>query len=520
MATAPPDPAGPAAPDLTILETRVYRGPNLWSYEPAIHLVVDLGSPRGLPHQHPATGFTDQPAGAAARAWSGTPARAACRGGFVERLHEGTWLGHVAEHVALQLQQEAGHDLRRGKTRQVKGRRGVYNVVYAYSDERVGLAAGQLAVRLVNHLVQPEEGFDFAEELRRVPAAGRADGLRPVDRGDPRGGGQPRHPVDPPQRALPGPARPGRPRPAHPRHDDLEDRRARGRHRRRQGPHHQAARARPGCPVPRSESVRTVRGRGRGRRPDRLPGRRQAAGRQPRPRRVPGPRATPTPSAPPSTSPRASPGAAASWWSRFITGRDYRCLIVGGRMQAIAERVPAHVVGDGEHTVAELVDITNADPRRGVGHEKVLTRITRRRGRDGSGPLAGLLAGRRAAGRRDGQARADRQHVHGRHLGRPHLRRAPRQRRDRRGGGPDDRARRRGHRLHLPRHRLAGARDRRRHLRGQRRPRLPDAHPPHRRRAAVHRQAGRRPAVPPGRPVAGADRRGHRHQRQDHHRRG
>ena len=44
-------------------------------------------------------------------------------------------------------------------------------------------------------------------------------------------------------------------------------------------------------------------------------------------------------------------------------------------MQAIAERVPAHVVGDGEHTVKELVDITNSDPRRGVGHEKVLTRI-------------------------------------------------------------------------------------------------------------------------------------------------
>jgi cyanophycin synthetase len=59
----------------------------------------------------------------------------------------------------------------------------------------------------------------------------------------------------------------------------------------------------------------------------------------------------------------------------FITGKDYRCLIVGGRMQAIAERVPAHVIGDGTHTVEELVAITNADPRRGVGHEKVLTRI-------------------------------------------------------------------------------------------------------------------------------------------------
>ena len=76
-------------------------------------------------------------------------------------MREGTWLGHVAEHVALQLQQEAGHDQRRGKTRQVKGSPGVYNVIYGYTNEEVGLAAGRLAVRLVNHLVQAEEGFDF-----------------------------------------------------------------------------------------------------------------------------------------------------------------------------------------------------------------------------------------------------------------------------------------------------------------------------------------------------------------------
>ena len=44
-------------------------------------------------------------------------------------------------------------------------------------------------------------------------------------------------------------------------------------------------------------------------------------------------------------------------------------------MVAVAERVPAHVVGDGEHTVTELVEIANSDPRRGIGHEKVLTRI-------------------------------------------------------------------------------------------------------------------------------------------------
>ncbi len=58
-----------------------------------------------------------------------------------------------------------------------------------------------------------------------------------------------------------------------------------------------------------------------------------------------------------------------------MTGKDYRCLVIDGKIAAIAERVPAHVVGDGSHTVSQLVDETNADPRRGVGHEKVLTRI-------------------------------------------------------------------------------------------------------------------------------------------------
>ncbi|MGI8888423.1 MAG: cyanophycin synthetase family protein, partial [Nocardioidaceae bacterium] len=89
------------------------------------------------------------------------------RGGFVERLTEGTWLGHVTEHVALQLQQEVGHDLRRGKTRQVPGEPGHYNIIYGFVDETVGLAAGRLAIRLVNHLVEREPDFDFNLELER-----------------------------------------------------------------------------------------------------------------------------------------------------------------------------------------------------------------------------------------------------------------------------------------------------------------------------------------------------------------
>ena len=59
----------------------------------------------------------------------------------------------------------------------------------------------------------------------------------------------------------------------------------------------------------------------------------------------------------------------------YVAGNDYRCLVIGGKVAAIAERVPASVIGDGVHTVRQLVDIANSDPRRGIGHEKVLTRI-------------------------------------------------------------------------------------------------------------------------------------------------
>src|SRR6476469_683656 len=153
---------GPS-PDLTILETHVYRGPNVWSYDVSVHLVVDLGSLERYPTSE-LPGFTDALIELLPRLEAHTCSRGH-RGGFIERLREGTWLGHVAEHVALQLQQEAGHDIRRGKTRQVKGVPGRYNIVFSYVDERVALAAARLAVRLVNHLVEADPDFDFAAAL-------------------------------------------------------------------------------------------------------------------------------------------------------------------------------------------------------------------------------------------------------------------------------------------------------------------------------------------------------------------
>ena len=163
-------------PDLKIVSSRVYRGPNVWHYEPAIQLVVDLGVLEDFPtNKLPASPMR----------WSsgcrpGQPhLQPRPRGGFVERLHEGTWVGHVAEHVALQLQQSVGHDMRRGKTRQVKGERGRYNVIYAYYDESVGLAAGELAVRLVNDLIRPDPEFDFEAGLERFIVRGERTAFGP-----------------------------------------------------------------------------------------------------------------------------------------------------------------------------------------------------------------------------------------------------------------------------------------------------------------------------------------------------
>ena len=164
-------------PDLKIISSRVFRGPNIWHYEPAIQLVVDLGVLEDFP-TNKLPGFADALLERLPGLMNHTCSRGR-RGGFAERLHEGTWVGHVAEHVALQLQQAVGHDMRRGKTRQVKGERGRYNVIFAYYDESVGLAAGELAVRLVNHLIVPDPDFDFDEALEQFIVRGERTAFGP-----------------------------------------------------------------------------------------------------------------------------------------------------------------------------------------------------------------------------------------------------------------------------------------------------------------------------------------------------
>ncbi len=122
-----------------LFEKSVYRGPHLYSFFPMIRLMVDLGpleawSSERLPEFN-ARLLALLPGLHAHHCSLGRP------GGFVERLQDGTWLGHVAEHIALELQSLVGSPVSRGKTRSVPGRAGVYNILYAYQEERVGLLA-------------------------------------------------------------------------------------------------------------------------------------------------------------------------------------------------------------------------------------------------------------------------------------------------------------------------------------------------------------------------------------------
>jgi cyanophycin synthetase len=356
--------------DLRILETRVYQGPNYWSYNKAVHLLVDLGSLEDWP-SNTLPGFTDQ----LLRLLPGLVDHTCSvgrRGGFVERLRDGTWLGHVAEHTALQLQREAGGEQRRGKTRSA-ARRGQYNVIYGYGDERVGVAAGRLAVRLINHLVQPDPGFDFDAELERFILQAERTAFGPstqaiIDEAATRdipwlrlnehsliqlGQGIYQHRIRATMTSGTGSLAV----------DVAGDKELTNR-----------LLAAAGLPVPRSVSVREL--------DDALAAARRIGfpvvvkpldGNHGRGVQLD----LGTEDEVRAAFPAAQAEAGRGWVvvESYVTGNDYRVLVVGGRMIAVAERVPAHVIGDGSKSVAELVEETNADPRRGVGHEKVLTRI-------------------------------------------------------------------------------------------------------------------------------------------------
>src|ERR1700738_4436431 len=135
------------------LDRSVNVAPSRHARCPVIRLELDLGELEQWPTGRLGAGFVDTLAlalpGLAEHGCSyGEP------GGFFRRMREdeGTWLGHVLEHVAIELQNIAGEEVTFGKTRSA-GAAGVYTVVYEYAQRDEGIAAGELGLRLLCSLL-------------------------------------------------------------------------------------------------------------------------------------------------------------------------------------------------------------------------------------------------------------------------------------------------------------------------------------------------------------------------------
>ncbi len=364
---------------MRILDRSVYVGPSLYARFPVIRLELDLGALEGWPTGRLGEGFI----GALAAALPGL-AEHGCSyrepGGFYRRMREGegTWLGHVLEHVAIELQNIAGEAVTFGKTRSAAAP-GVYTVVYEYVQRDEGIAAGELGLRLLCSLLprelRPEgsvpEGWSFPEARDQFIRFAQRRALGPSTaalvhaaeaRGIPwlrlndhslvqLGHGKYQQRI---QATVTG-------RTPHIAVELASDKEETNK-----------ILAGLGLPVPQQELVQSET---------------QAVRAA---RRIGFPVVTKPYngnhgrgiSIRLSTEEEVAHGfVIAREHSRsvvvesFLEGDDHRLLVVNGELVAATRRTPGHVVGDGEHTVAQLIEIVNQDPRRGVGHEKVLTRL-------------------------------------------------------------------------------------------------------------------------------------------------
>src|SRR5271156_1569172 len=364
---------------MRIIDRSVYLGPSLYARFPVIRLELDLGALEAWPTGRLGSAFID----ALAAALPGL-AEHGCSyrepGGFFRRMREdeGTWLGHVLEHVAIELQNIAGEEVTFGKTRSA-GSPGVYTVVYEYAQRDEGIAAGDLGLRLLCSL---------------LPAAIRPEGSVP----DEWNWQQARDEfIRFAQRRALGPSTSSLVRAAEHRgipwlrlNDQSLVQLGHGKYQQRiqatvtSRTSHIAVElasdkeetnkilAMLGLPVPKQELVQSEGQAIRGARRIGFPVvTKPYNGNHGRGISI---RLT--------TDEEVAHGfAAAREHSRsvivetFLEGDDHRLLVVNGELVAATRRTPGHVVGDGRHTIVQLIERVNQDPRRGVGHEKVLTRL-------------------------------------------------------------------------------------------------------------------------------------------------
>ncbi len=354
---------------MKIDKIQALRGPNIWSVQrkKLIQMRLDLEEMEQFP-TNKIEGFRERieamfPTMIEHRCSEGVP------GGFFSRIERGTWMGHVIEHIALEIQTLAGMETGFGRTRETKTP-GVYNVVFSYTEENVGMFAAESAVAIAEALIAGtpydlEADIQKMREIRERVRLGPSTGSiveEAVSRDIPwirlgtnslvqlgYGINQMRFQAtitcktssiavdiacnkEQTKKMLDAASIPVANGGICVDEDDLDD-----------------VIQKIGYPI----VIKPLDGNhGKGA------------------------------SINVKTREDAVDGLAyAKKYShrviveKFITGHDFRVLIIDNKLVAAAKREPAHVKGDGKHTIQQLIEETNKDPRRGYGHENVLTQI-------------------------------------------------------------------------------------------------------------------------------------------------
>ncbi|MEO0045106.1 MAG: Cyanophycin synthetase [Bacteroidota bacterium] len=151
---------------MKILKIQALRGPNIWSVQrkKLIQMRLDLEEMEQFP-TNKIEGFRERieamfPTMIEHRCSEGT------RGGFFSRIERGTWMGHVIEHIALEIQTLAGMETGFGRTRETKTS-GIYNVVFSYTEENVGMFAAESAVAIAEALIAGTE-YDVEGDIQQM----------------------------------------------------------------------------------------------------------------------------------------------------------------------------------------------------------------------------------------------------------------------------------------------------------------------------------------------------------------
>ena len=355
---------------MQILEIKVLRGPNYWSgyRKELINMKLDLEDFENFP-TNMIEGFAERLERLMPSLWEHQCSKKIPRG-FFERVKEGTWAGHVAEHIALELQTLAGMPCGYGRTRSAS-KKGVYHVVFSYTIESAGVYAARAAVRIVEALAG-NKPYDTGNDINELKQIYKQEGL---------GLSTKAILSEAKKRKIPY------------RRLDQDSLILLG-----QGKNQKIIRAavasttsnigveiaadkeatkkmllQEHIPVPKGKKISATEeldsviseigfpivikplngNHGRGITTN-IRSKTDAV----------------------KAFEQAKKISSSVLVEQFVAGTDYRFLVINYKLIAVSKRIPAMVIGDGVSTIEQLIEQTNEDPKRGEDHEKVLTRIT------------------------------------------------------------------------------------------------------------------------------------------------